>query len=56
MIKEGDLGYALQASSAVPALRKPVEIDGKLFVDGGVACNFASQSNVESLALILSLP
>lgn len=39
MIKEGDLGYALQASSAVPALRKPVEIDGKLFVDGGVACN-----------------
>lgn len=39
MIKEGDLGYALQASSAVPALRKPVEIDGRLFIDGGVACN-----------------
>ncbi len=39
MIRGGDLGYAMQASSAVPGLRKPVEIGKKLFVDGGVACN-----------------
>lgn len=39
MIQGGDLGYAMQASSAVPGLRKPVEIDNKLFVDGGVVCN-----------------
>lgn len=39
MIQGGDLGYAMQASSAVPGLRKPVEIGGKLFVDGGVVCN-----------------
>lgn len=39
MIRKGSLGYAMQASCAVPSLRKPVEIDGKLFVDGGVACN-----------------
>jgi NTE family protein len=39
MIRGGDLGYAMQASSAVPGLRKPVEIGGKLFVDGGVVCN-----------------
>ncbi len=39
MLRKGNLGYAMQASSAVPALRKPVEIDGKLFADGGVVCN-----------------
>ncbi|MBI2811186.1 MAG: patatin-like phospholipase family protein [Candidatus Melainabacteria bacterium] len=39
MIQGGDLGYAMQASSAVPGLRKPVEIGGKLFVDGGTVCN-----------------
>ncbi|CAN5487460.1 hypothetical protein BH10CYA1_BH10CYA1_23810 [soil metagenome] len=39
MIQGGDLGYAMQASSAVPGLRKPVEIGGRLFVDGGVVCN-----------------
>lgn len=39
MIRSGNLGYAMQASCAVPALRKPVEIDGNLFCDGGVSCN-----------------
>jgi len=39
MIRKGHLGYAMQASCAVPALRKPVEIDGMLFCDGGVSCN-----------------
>lgn len=39
MVRQGSLGYAMQASAAVPALRKPVEIDNKLFVDGGVICN-----------------
>ena len=39
IIRSGNLGYAMQASCAVPALRKPVEIDGKLFCDGGVICN-----------------
>src|SRR5262249_22735685 len=32
-------GYALQASSAVPALRKPVQIGEQLYVDGGAAVN-----------------
>lgn len=39
MIRGGNLGVAMQASCAVPELRKPVEIDGKLFCDGGVICN-----------------
>ncbi len=38
-IRKGDLTSAMQASSAVPALRKPIEIKDKLFVDGGVLAN-----------------
>ncbi len=38
-ICKGSLVSAMQASSAVPALRKPIEIGGKLFVDGGVLAN-----------------
>jgi NTE family protein len=39
ILKDGDLGTALQASCAVPFLRKPVEIDGKLLTDGGIVAN-----------------
>lgn len=39
IIRKGNFGYAIQASCAVPSLRKPVEIDGQLFCDGGVICN-----------------
>jgi NTE family protein len=39
MLTKGDLGTALQASSAVPGLRKPVQIGDNLFVDGGVLAN-----------------
>ena len=38
-LSKGNLGYALQASSAVPGLRKPVQIGEQLFVDGGVVEN-----------------
>jgi NTE family protein len=38
-LTRGNLGYAMQASSAVPGLRKPVELDQKLFIDGGVMDN-----------------
>lgn len=39
MIRKGNLGFAMQASSAVPGLRKPVEIGDHLFVDGGALIN-----------------
>lgn len=39
MIRKGKLGDAMQASCAVPSLRKPVEMDGQLMADGGVICN-----------------
>lgn len=39
MIDQGPLPDAVQASSAVPGLRKPVPYGDKLYVDGGVAAN-----------------
>jgi NTE family protein len=39
IIESGDLGRALQASSAIPFLRKPVLIQNKLLVDGGILAN-----------------
>lgn len=38
-ITSGDIGKAIQASSAIPFLRRPVEIGDKLFVDGGIVLN-----------------
>ena len=35
-LRSGNLGRALQASSAIPVLRKPVEREDGLFVDGSV--------------------
>lgn len=46
-ISSGNIGYAIQASSAVPGLRKPVEINGKLFVDGGVCANLPVEQTRE---------
>lgn len=38
-ITHGDLGRALQASSAIPFLRRPVLLQNQLLVDGGIVCN-----------------
>ena len=38
-ISRGNLGIALQASTAVPGLRKPVQVGDNLFCDGGLVCN-----------------
>ena len=40
VLKNGYLAQAMLASSAFPSLFSPVEIDGKLLVDGGVANNY----------------
>jgi len=52
-ISKGNIGYAIQASSAVPGLRKPVEIDGRLFVDGGVYANLPAEQTREKGADIV---
>lgn len=38
-IKTGNFGRALQASSAIPVLRRPVEINDDVYIDGGVINN-----------------
>jgi NTE family protein len=47
----GNLIKAIQASGAVPMLFKPVEIDGSLYVDGGVV----DKAPVKALADLLDL-
>jgi NTE family protein len=39
ILGSGDLANALRASMSVPAVIAPVEIDGQLLVDGGIAMN-----------------
>ena len=40
LLKNGYLAQAIFASSAFPSLYSPVEIDGKLLIDGGVINNY----------------
>ncbi len=40
LLNKGYLPEAVRASSAYPTLLKPIEIDGKLLVDGGIVNNF----------------
>jgi len=39
-LNKGNLAYAMIASSAFPSLFSPVEMDGNILVDGGVANNY----------------
>ena len=39
VLGNGDLAQAIRASMSVPAIFAPAEIDGHLFVDGGIASN-----------------
>ncbi len=38
-IARGNLGMAIQASSAIPVLRRPVPMNGLLLIDGGLQAN-----------------
>jgi NTE family protein len=40
IFREGELPMVLLASSAFPSLFAPVEIDGSLYIDGGIANNY----------------
>lgn len=37
-LREGGVAEAVQASSAIPTVFRPVHMDGKMLVDGGVLC------------------
>lgn len=49
----GDLSRALVASSALPSLIRPVEIDGNLYVDGAVRCNLPTVAARQSGATVV---
>lgn len=40
ILEKGSLPLALRASGSIPSLLNPIEIDGKLLIDGGLANNF----------------
>lgn len=46
-ISRGNLGLAIQASSAIPVLRRPVEMNGLLLVDGGLQANLPAKQAKE---------
>ncbi len=61
LFQSGDLGLAVRASSAVPAVFQPVEIGSRTFVDGGlvapVPVRFARQMGAEAvIAIDISSP
>jgi len=42
-ITSGDLGIAMEASTAVPGIKRPVQIGDQLYCDGGLSCNLPVQ-------------
>ena len=50
---EGNLGKTIRASMAIPSFFPPVEIDDRLFVDGGLLRNFPVEENSQMGADIM---
>ena len=46
-LQEGNLARAIRASMAIPSVFPPVELDGRLLVDGGLIRNFPVTDNFE---------
>ncbi|WBX68866.1 patatin-like phospholipase family protein [Tenacibaculum dicentrarchi] len=55
VLKKGSLPLALRASGAFPSLLNPVEIDGKLMIDGGVVNNFPVDIMKEKVDFIIGV-
>ena len=47
VLNSGDLAKAMQASSAIPSIFAPVEIDGRVLVDGGLLRNLPVQDVID---------
>jgi NTE family protein len=43
VLSKGDLPTSVRASNAVPVLARPVDIDGKIYVDGALRANLPSE-------------
>lgn len=46
-LNSGYLGQAIRASMAIPLMFSPVELDGRLLVDGGLIRNFPVEDNIK---------
>jgi NTE family protein len=53
LLNKGNLAQAMIASSAFPTLFSPIEIDGKLLVDGGVSNNYPIEEVIKMGADII---
>ncbi|MCG8183207.1 patatin-like phospholipase family protein [Tenacibaculum piscium] len=55
VLESGSLPLALRASGAFPSLLNPVEIDGKLLIDGGVVNNFPVDIMKEKVDFVIGV-
>lgn len=54
-ITKGDIGQAVQASSTVPFLYRPVKLDGRIVVDGGLRTPLGDVSEVSGSRTIIAV-
>jgi len=47
VLNSGSLARSMRASMAIPSIFTPVEINGKLLVDGGIVSNFPVEENLK---------
>ena len=47
ILNSGSLARSMRASMAIPSIFTPVEMDGRLLVDGGLVRNFPVEENLE---------
>lgn len=56
VLGKGDLAAALRASMAVPGLFSPLELDGRILVDGGVVANLpVAQARALGAAIVIAV-
>lgn len=51
----GDVAQAIAASSAVPGIFEPVELDGNLYADGGILNNFPIEALVGKCDILIGI-
>lgn len=55
VLEQGDVSMAVRASCAIPMLFKPLEIDGELYVDGGLMNNLPVEPLKKSCTHIIGV-
>lgn len=55
LFDSGDLVQAVKASSSIPVVFPPVEIDGQLYLDGGIVNNFPVEPLVDKCETIIGI-